>query len=247
MRKAVSLGVLLVLGLTAVACGDHWISSSAPLKASSLSTTTTTLALTTPALTIPAPTTSARTTTAPTLPPATPAGNALLLDLEQLKIAEQTANSSLTTMAGNPGAYRLSQVSSTIAPVRRDLTVAVNQLTAVIPTLTANALIMPVAQSLSSKLSSDLQGLSSEAAIVQIDAAQVPVLSPWAASAESALAVGEAIHGYPQALGYIDETFADGLVADFVKVLSLVVTVPSGVATSLSQSLDRLLRTLSAA
>lgn len=214
------MGPLLLLGLATAACASPGKSSSAPTNAISSNTT------------IPIPTTtSAPTTTAPTLPPPTPAENALLQDLYNVKSAGQTASASLTIASANQAtgasSDSLSQITAAVTPVTLYLTTALNQLTAVIPTLPANALLTQTAQTLSSNLTGDLQGLKSEAAITQQDAsaAQVPGIAPSVASASEAYAVSAAIGGYIQALGLVNETFSDGLVADFVKALSLVVNV----------------------
>lgn len=243
-RRMASLALAAILPLSVVACGDVGNASSAPVNTSSSSTTT--LPPTTPALTIPAHPTPALTI-APRLPPATQAEKSLLHDLYNLKMAEQTASSSVTAMTGNQGAYSLRQVSSRAALVTSDLTLAIKQLAAVIPTLRANAVLTKIAEPLTRNLTGDLQGFNSEAASVHTDAsaAQLPGISPSMASAESALTVGEAVNGYAQGLGLVNETFSVGLVADFVKVLSMVVEVPTGIAISLSQSLNHLLRTLS--
>jgi hypothetical protein len=115
-----------------------------------------------------------------------------------------------------------------VTPVTLYLTTAINELTAVIPTLPASALLTEVAQTLSSDLTGDLNGLKSEAAIVQtqVSANAIPGGSPAVASAGAALALSEAVGGYTQAVGLVNETFSAGTVADFVRALSLVVAVP---------------------
>ena len=150
-RNQRRVGVMGVVGLTAfllAACGSGGGGRSA--TGPSHSSTTTTNAQ--------VPTTD----TTPSLPPATPAEDALAQDLVAVKTASATATAGLTTIHSNQATgstYSYSQIDAAVQPVVDALTTALRQLTTTIPTLPTNT--TEQAQNLSSSLSDELQGIQS--------------------------------------------------------------------------------------
>jgi len=133
VSQAWMMATLTVAALALAACAH----SAGPSAAAHLPSTTT----------IAAP-----TTTAPRPPHASSAEDALLVDLSALNTAYRSAGTALTTMKANKAtksnSYTAAQVNAAIAPTAGALTTAINQLTAVIPTLPADRLLTQLANGL---------------------------------------------------------------------------------------------------